>query len=195
VPRWRPDAQTRLEAAALELFAENGYDHTTVSDIAQRAGLTKRSFFRYFPDKREVLFAGTETLSGLLRQSVESSPTDDQPWTVMTSALINSGELLTAERALSQLRRAVIADNPELREREVLKTAQLEDLLVGFLGERGVDASDARYLARLALVVLQQAFNYWLDEAPGLPFADFVTRAVDDLRNALSRGGVTPARL
>jgi AcrR family transcriptional regulator len=189
MPRWKPDAQLRLETAALELFAENGYDGTTVSDIAERAGLMKRSFFRYFPDKREVLFAGSQALSGVLRDSVESSSRDENPWETLLSALVRTGELLTANRHLSRMRRQVIAANPELREREVLKAAQIEDLLTELSEERDVDPRTARHLARLALVVYQEAFDYWLDaESDDPPFCDCVTRAVEDLRDALLKG-------
>lgn len=181
MPRWKPGAQLRLETAALELFAEQGYEGTTVADIAERADLKKRSFFRYFPDKREVLFAGSRALSDRLRRSVETAPRDAQPMTTVVAALVDTGEILTADQDLSRIRRTVITTNQELREREVLKAAQLEDLLTELLEDRAVDAAQARLLARLALVIYQQAFDYWLDGDPDRHFADCVRNAVADV--------------
>ncbi|MCQ8189579.1 TetR family transcriptional regulator [Streptomyces rugosispiralis] len=191
MPRWEPDAQLRLETAALELFAERGYDGTTVADIAERAGLMKRSFFRYFPDKREALFGGgTERLVAHLRQEVEEAPADTPPWRVLIAALTSSGRFFPADRAVAHRRQSVIAANPELREREVLKMATLHDLLTSLLVKRGIPERQAVYLVRLAQTVYEQAFARWIDPGTDRTFEGCMVDAAAELDRALARGMV-----
>lgn len=186
MPRWEPDARQRLETAALELFAERGYDGTTVADIAERAGLMKRSFFRYFRDKREVLFGGTDGLVARLRAGVGDAPAGDPPWQVLLGALAASASLFPADRSLAHRRQSVIAANPELREREVLKVAVLEDVLRDLLAERGVPPRQAAYLVRLALTVYEQAFTQWMEPGARATFERCVADADAELQRALS---------
>src|ERR1700754_2329756 len=91
VSRWAPDARERLETAALELFAENGYDETTVAQIADRAGLNRATFFRHFADKREVLFGGEDLLAGLFADGVRSAPAEATPPECLRAALASAG--------------------------------------------------------------------------------------------------------
>ncbi len=189
MPRWEPDAQLRLTAAALDLFADKGFTSTTVADIAERAGLTKRSFFRYFSDKREALFAGTGPLSAQLRNDVRDAGAGS-PWQVLLDALARSGRLFPSDRDLARRRRAVIAANAELREREVLKVAQLDGLLTSLLVERGVLEQHATYLARLALTVYGQAFDHWLEPGAEHTFRECMAGAAAELERALLCGGV-----
>jgi len=191
MPRWEPDAQSRIEAAALDLFAENGYDRTTIADIAQRAGLMKRSFFRYFPDKRDVLFAGTEALATHFRERVEEAPPTSRPWHALMHALATSERLFPRDRSRPRIRRTVIAHSSELREREVLKILQLERALVELLGERGLRTPHARYVVGLAMLVYEQAFDRWLDAEPQMSFWECMSEAGADLTQALGLGGVT----
>src|SRR3979490_381159 len=83
--RWKPDAQGRLMSAAIELFDEQGYEATTVAEIAERAGLTERTFFRYFSDKREVLFSGSHELQRLWLEGVAAAPADATPLAVVAA--------------------------------------------------------------------------------------------------------------
>ena len=186
MPRWKPDAQQRLQRAALELFIENGYDGTTVAEIAERAGLMRRSFFRYFPDKREVVFAGAQPFTERLRSTIEAQPLAAQAWDVLMHAMSRSEPLLTADRQLSRTRRTVIAESTELRERNVLKTAQLADVLDQLLQDRGTPPHQARVLARLALLVYEQAFDNWLDAEPEQSLPACFIAARHALRDALN---------
>ena len=188
MPRWEPDAQLRLETAALSLFAERGYDGTTVADIAERAGLMQRSFFRYFPDKREALFGGTDRLLAHLRQRVEGVPADAAPWQVLLDALTSSALLFPEDRNLARARQNVIAANPELREREVLKLATLHDLLTALLAKRGVPERQATYLVRLSLTVYEQAFDQWTEPGTGTAFETCMADAAAELEHALALG-------
>ncbi len=188
MPRWEPDAQLRLETAALDLFAEHGYDGTTVADIAQRAGLMQRSFFRYFPDKREALFGGTDRLLAHLQQQVQHAPADVAPWRVLLDALTSSALLFPQDRGLARTRQNVIAANPELREREVLKVLTLHDQLTALLAKRGVPQRQAAYLVRLSLTVYEQAFDQWTDPDTDITFEICMADAAAELQRALALG-------
>src|SRR5438105_15155446 len=129
--RWEPDARGRLERAAMELFLERGYVHTTVAEIAARAGLTERTFFRYFADKREVLFWGAGALRELLVSAVASAPDSASPIDAVAAALEAAGALLQERREFARQRQSVIAANTELQERELIKLASLSAALAG----------------------------------------------------------------
>src|SRR6266581_9385232 len=116
--RWEPNPRGRLEQAALELYIERGFEQTTVAEIAKRAGLTERTFFRHFADKREVLFAGTGTLQELLVSAVAGAPDSAAPMDAVAAALQAAGAVLQERRGYSRLRQAVIAANAGLQERE-----------------------------------------------------------------------------
>ena len=141
--RWEPNASERLARAALELFAERGYENTTVIDIAQRAGLTKSTFFRHFQDKREVLF-GDGTMTGLLAEAIAAAPAGAAPLEAVAHALeaLGSEVFTPARREFVVRRQAVIAANPELREREALKGLGLIAAMVGALTRRGIPEPD-----------------------------------------------------
>src|SRR5690348_11410202 len=123
--RWAPDAKGRLAVAAMELFGERGFEATTVADIAARAGLTKRTFFRYFGDKREVLFAGSEALREKFVEAVAAAPADDSPLDAIAAGLDAMADLLAELGGRPRERQAIIAANPDLQERELIK-------LIGF---------------------------------------------------------------
>src|SRR5580693_3174881 len=123
--RWEPNARGRLEQAALALYGERGFEQTTVAEIAQRAGLTERTFFRHFADKREVLFSGAGALQELLVSTVASAPRSAAPIDAVAAALGAAGAVLEGRRAFARQRQAVIAANAELRERELIKLATL----------------------------------------------------------------------
>ena len=136
--RWEPNARGRLEQAALELYVERGFEQTTVAEIAERAGLTERTFFRYFADKREVLFGGSAALQELLLSALASAPESAAPIDAVAAALESAGALLQERREYSRRRQAVIDANAALQERELIKLASLASALADALRKRGV---------------------------------------------------------
>lgn len=163
--RWEPGTKERLQAAALELFDTRGFDVTTTADIAGAVGLTERTFFRHFADKREVLFSGQEYFqAGFLRGIVEA-PADLGPLDAITCALDAAGDFFPDERRPhSRLRQRVIDENPALQERELLKMAGLSTLLARALRERGVTEPAATLAAETGKTVFGVAFSLWIAE-------------------------------
>lgn len=135
--RWEPNARGRLAEAALELYSERGFEQTTVAEIAGRAGLTERTYFRHYADKREVLFGGTE-LQDLLVGAAAGAPESLTPIGVLAVGLDAVSEMFEGRRAYARKRQAVITANAELRERELIKLASLSAALAGTLRRRGV---------------------------------------------------------
>jgi len=176
--RWEPDARGRLWAAALELYLERGYEQTTVADIAERAGVTARTFFRHFADKREVLFAGGRVLEEHVIAALDSMPASATPLTAAVRALEAADEVIT-DREYARRRNAVIAANAELQERELIKLAALSAALAGGLRRRGVAEPTASLAAETAVAVFRVAFARWVEagETAGL---------VELLRDSLS---------
>src|SRR5262249_50547947 len=136
--RWEPDSRGRLERAALALYRERGFDQTTVAEIAARAGLTERTFFRHFTDKREVLFWGQAAMCEALVSSLTDAPASVPPLEAIARALEGIGAFLEERRELARQRQAVIAANPELQERDLLKLAALAAAMAEALRRRGV---------------------------------------------------------
>ena len=160
--RWQPGVRDRLAAAAIELFAERGYEATTVADIAARAGVTERTFFRQFADKREVLFGDPAEFNGLFVRAIAAAPEGASPLEAAESALDAAGPFFADRRDWALRRSAVIAANPALLEREAVKRAQLTDAIAGALRERGASDAAAALTAELAVVAFYQAFARWL---------------------------------
>jgi AcrR family transcriptional regulator len=185
--RWQPNARERLVAAALDLFAERGYDNTTVIDIAERAGLTKSTFFRHFPDKREVLFGG-EAMAELLADSIAAAPGTATPLEAVAHVLDAVGrETFTPSRRDFTARRwAVIAANPELREREALKGLGLTASMTEALRRRGVPDLTARVAAELGGLALAIAYERWSDTTDGDDFGAIARQALTDVQSASS---------
>src|ERR1700733_1612101 len=135
--RWQPDSRGRLQEAALDLYSERGFDQTTAAQIADRAGLTERTFFRHFADKREVLFGGSALLEERILAGVAGAPPADGPLAAVSRGLDAAAAMLGEfRRDLSRQRQTVIAANPELRERELTKLADYAAAVAGGLGER-----------------------------------------------------------
>jgi AcrR family transcriptional regulator len=160
--RWEGDAAGRFREAALELYAERGYEQTTVAEIADRAGLTARTFFRHFTDKREVLFAGSEVLQESMVTALRDAPSSATPMGAVGAALDASTIFLGRDHAHSRQRHAIISANAELMERELIKMATLAAALGAGLRERGVREPDASLAAQAGIVVLQVAFERWV---------------------------------
>ncbi|MFJ5885641.1 helix-turn-helix domain-containing protein [Kitasatospora cineracea] len=176
--RWDPNARERLERAALDLFVRQGYDRTTVAEIAERAGLAKSTFFRHFADKREVL-SGGDTLARLLADAVSAAPPAASPLAAAGAALAAVGErAFTAERYETvRERQQVVAANPELTERELLKREALAAALTAALRERGAPEPAAVLAAELALLALRTALAAWTAR----PGQDFTALALAEL--------------
>ncbi|MFD6155329.1 TetR/AcrR family transcriptional regulator [Nocardia sp. NPDC060256] len=183
--RWQPNASQRLVVAALELFEEQGYENTTVIEIAERAGLTKSTFFRHFPDKREVLFGGG-TMTGLLVDGIAAAPAEAGPLDAVAHALTVIGrEAFTSDRReFGARRRAVLAAHPELREREALKGLGLTAAMVEALERRGVPTLTARVAAALGALAWKLAYERWTDPANNDNFGDLARRTLTEVRAA-----------
>jgi AcrR family transcriptional regulator len=186
--RWEPNAGGRLREAALELFAERGYEQTTVPEIAERAGLTARTFFRYFADKREVLFSRGDELEVALRQAVAATPNGAPPMSVVAAVLDAVAQLIGRDRAYSRQRQAVIDATPELQERELIKLARLASVLRDALRERGVPDPEAGLAAETGLAILRVAFDRWINQPDERPLADVMREAVDRLETLFAPG-------
>ncbi|MDH2413556.1 TetR family transcriptional regulator [Nocardioides sp. CER19] len=180
--RWEPDAAGRLRQAALDLFVERGYEQTTVADIAGRAGVTERTFFRYFTDKREVLFAGANQLQDRIVAAITEAPEEQAPYDVVVDAMAAGGDVLEERREFARQRAAAIASHASLQERELLKLAALSAAAAQALRERGVAEAAAGLLAETGVALFRVAFERWV-AAPGTPdLAACVREAAGELR-------------
>jgi AcrR family transcriptional regulator len=159
--RWEPNARGRLGLAALELYSERGYDQTTVAEIAKRAGLTERTFFRYFADKREVLFHGSVMLQERLVQGIEDAAPTLSPIDAVGAALEAAARPMEEVRDFALRRQAIVAANPELQERELIKLAALAAALADALRRRGVPDPAASLAAEAGIAVFKVAFLRW----------------------------------
>jgi AcrR family transcriptional regulator len=190
--RWEPNTRERLVRAALELFTEQGYDATTVSEIAERAGgLTKMTFFRHFPDKREVLFAaGQEVHSRLIADTVAAAPDPVTPLQAVAAALdAVTGTFTDDRRELAARLRAVIAANSELQERAAFKRSGLTEAMAQALEKRGVPDLTASVAAELGIGAFYRAFVEWADPASQQTLTDLTRRTLDELRAAAATLG------
>jgi AcrR family transcriptional regulator len=180
--RWEPDARGRLERAAMELFIERGFDEATVTEIARRSGLTQRTFFRHFADKREVLFAGAGALQEFMVSAVASAPDSAAPIDAVAAALEAAAGLLQERREYSRQRMAVIAANPELQERELIKLARLASAIAGALRERGVPDPAASLAAEAGTTVFRIAVDRWHGEPAQRDLLDVTRDSLDELK-------------
>ena len=180
--RWQPDAHGRLQEAALALYGERGFENTTVADIAERAGLTKRTFFRYFTDKREVLFGGAAALQELFVREVAGAPASASPLDAVTAALEAAGSMFEERREYAARRQQIIAANPELQERELIKLASLAAAVAEALRARGVGDPAAMLAAETGITVFRVAFERWVDAANTQDLRRLILGSLDDLR-------------
>ena len=180
--RWQPNARGRLEQAALELYTERGFDQTTVAEIAERAGLTERTFFRYFTDKREVLFWGQSALTELVTTQIADADVSASPIDAVGTALTATGAMFKDRREHARRRQAVIDANPGLQERELIKLASLAAAMAEELGRRGIGASAAKLTAETGVAVFKVAFDRWINATRNTDLAQVVGEALDELR-------------
>ena len=191
--RWEPNASGRLERAALELYIERGFEQTTVAAIAERAGLTERTFFRHFVDKREVLFYGAASLQEFLVSTVASAPDSAAPIDVVGAAIEAAGALLQERREYARQRYSVIAANAELQERELIKLASLALAIAEALRQRAVQDPAAGLAAEAGIAVFRIAFERWINTASQLDLPHFIRESLDELK-AVTAGKLTAER-
>jgi AcrR family transcriptional regulator len=180
--RWAPGARGRLQAAAFELFTEKGYDETTVGDIATRAGVTERTFYRYFADRREVFFDGSQSLQEYLVHTVEAVPGDVAPLDAVVEALGQAASEIFATRlARARQRQRLIDANPELHERELAKMSRLAAALTAALRSRGVEQPSASVAAETGIALFRVAFAQWVDVHNTTSLEQLITNAAREL--------------
>jgi AcrR family transcriptional regulator len=180
--RWEPDARGRLVKAAFELYGERGFDQTTVAEIAARAGLTERTFFRHFTDKREVLFAGAGALQDLLVDTVAKAPDGLAPIEAAAAGIEAAGAFIEEGGELPRQRQAIIAASAELQERELIKLASLASALAGALRGRGVAEPAASLAAEAGIAVFRIAFERWIEETEQRDLPGLMRESLDELR-------------
>ena len=180
--RWEPNALERLQKAAYELYTERGYDQTTVAEIAARAGLTERTFFRHFADKREVLFGGSDALRELLEAAVTAAPPSTTPIDAVANALIAASSLFHNRGRQVQQRHAVINANSELQERELIKLASLASAMADALRARGVGDTAATLTADAGIAVFRIAFERWVAGKTKADLATLIQESLDELK-------------
>ena len=183
--RWEPDARGRLAQAALALFAEQGLEQTTVAQIAGRAGLTERTFFRHFADKREVLFHGSESTVGLLAGALAAAPAGAAPIEAVSAALEVMAGLFQQDPERVRTRDAVISAHPELRERELIKLAQMAAAVAGALRDRGTTEPAASLAAETGIAVFKVAYARWIADPGGPELPVLVRESLAELRKEL----------
>jgi AcrR family transcriptional regulator len=180
--RWAPGARGRLQAAAFELFAEKGYEETTVADIAARAGVTERTFYRHFADRREVFFDGSQEFQDFLVRAVEAAAPETAPLDAITGALYRAAREVFADRSATAKRRQRLIDaHPELHEREVAKMSRLASALAVALRSRGVEEATASVAAETGMALFRVAFADWVDEHNTAGLDDLISAAVHQL--------------
>ena len=187
--RWEPDSRGRLQEAALALYSEQGFDQTTAAQIAARAGLTERTFFRHFADKREVLFGGSALLQERIVAGVAGTPAADGPLDAVSRGLDAAASMLGQfRRDLSSQRQAVIAANPELRERELSKLADYAAAVAAVLRQRSVNEPQATLAAETGMTVLRVAVERWASGDEGQDLAAIMRDSVAELRAMATSG-------
>jgi len=180
--RWEPDARGRLERAALALYGERGFEQTTVAEIARRAGVTERTFFRHYADKREVLFSGAGALQELLVTTVSGAPASAAPMDAVALGLEAAGAVLQERRELARQRQSIIVANAELRERELIKLASLASAIADTLRRRGVAEPAASLTAEAGIAVFRIAFERWVSDADGQDLSRLIRDSLRELK-------------
>jgi AcrR family transcriptional regulator len=183
--RWKPGARERLVSAAVDLFTEQGYDTTTVVQIAQRAGVTRSTFFRHFPDKREVLAAGKDALCQLLTAGIAAAPSSATPLEAIGAGLEAAAQAFTPERRdLGPKMQDAIAASTELQERETLKRVGLATAMADALKERGISDPTASLAAEVGVLALKIAHARWVDPTNQQELAVLARQSLQELQTA-----------
>lgn len=185
MPRDSTKVRRRLQDAALKLFEERGYEHTVAADIAAEAGVTQRTFFRHFPDKREVLFGGEDVFINLLTQAISGAAPGLGPWETLRRAFRSTEPVFVANRAFSMPRQVIIARYPALQERAQTKVRDVVSALSLALGKRGVPDPSAHLAAQIGMAAMGQAISAWFAGDAG-DFGNHVDQAFQDVRDLAS---------
>ena len=185
--RWQANPKQRLEQAALDLFIEQGFAETTVPEITARAGLTKRTFFRHFTDKREVLFTHEEQLTPIVASLMAGAPASFSPLRLIKLAL----ETVAVTRFEVQFeylhrRRVIVQSDEGLRERETRRQSILSEAISRGFVDRGVDELSAILAAQIAVSVLNVSVDRWLDEEGKRPLSDVIRGSLVTLQSVLA---------
>ena len=184
--RWEPNARARLEKAALDLYNERGFEQTTVAEIAKRAGLVERTFFRHFKDKREVLFGGSAMLRDYLVNNVVDAPAACAPIDALAFAFEAVSGFFQDRREFVQQRQHVIDANIELQERELIKLSSLASALAVALRQRGVSDPAMSLAAEAGVAVFKIAFNRWIGDAVQVDLSMIIRESFDDLKSVVA---------
>jgi AcrR family transcriptional regulator len=179
--RWKPDSRGRLLQAALELYADRGFESTTVAEIAKRAGLTERTYFRHFPDKREVLFGSAAELHEALVSAIADAPDALAPIDAVAAGL-EAVPAVLPDRETARRRQEIIAANPELHERELIKFASLSAAVADALRERGVKDPAASLTAETGMAIFRVAFDRWVEASNRRDLAELIRESIDQLK-------------
>lgn len=167
----------------MTLFNEQGYDETTVAEIAEAAGLTKRSFFRYFSDKREVLFNGSHNLQECWIGGIEAAPPDAGPMAAVSAGLDEVAELFADRHPFARMRSRIIAANPELQERELIKLQSLAGAIKTALVDRGLAVNAAILASQAGVTVFHIAFARWVEQDDPAAFKQLMDESLEELRS------------
>ncbi|RKG68474.1 TetR family transcriptional regulator [Corallococcus exercitus] len=190
--RWEPNARDRLAQAAMTLFQEHGYDRTTVEDIAARAGLTERTFFRYFTDKKEVLFGGSDALHERIVTTIAEAPQGTAPLDAVAAALEAMTPFFKDRRDHVRARQTLLAAHAELRERELIKLASMASAAADTLRKRGVTEPTASLAAEAGIAVFKVAFERWLEDPKAQDLSRHIQLGLDELRAVTASTGTVP---
>lgn len=185
--RWQPDARGRLEKAAMTLYLERGFEQTTVAEIAELAGLTERTFFRHFSDKREVLFSGSSVLQERMVDAVRDAPPSVAPFDAIGLAVAAAGDMIGGAVERARLRQRVIDANDDLKERELIKMATLSGALAGALHERGVDEPSASLAAEAGIAIFRVAFERWVRGPGDVSLDELIDQSITALKSITQR--------
>ena len=184
--RWEPDARGRLAKAAMELYSEHGFEQTTVAEIAARAGLTERTFFRHFADKREVLFYGIDRLRDLLTRAVADAPASATAMDAVGAAFEAAGAMFQENPERVRLRDAIVSANTELRERELIKLAAMAATVAGALRDRGIPEPAASLAAETGVAVFKVAFARWVRDPGQQDLPSIFRESMAELRGVIA---------
>ncbi|MEN0102035.1 MAG: helix-turn-helix domain-containing protein [Curtobacterium sp.] len=185
--RWQPGTRERLQATALRLFQEQGYDRTTVAEIAAATDVTERTFFRHFADKREVIFAGQDDFLAMFIDPIADAPADAPPFALIARSLDSAGHFFPEERRpFSRIRQTIIDSEPSLGERELAKLATLKVRLGEVLRDRGIGEPAATLAAETGVTVFHLSFQQWIAEEEVRPFADIARERLDALTSMVT---------
>jgi AcrR family transcriptional regulator len=200
MPRNGADVRKRLQLAALELFSERGYEETTAAEIAAKAGVTERTFFRHFPDKREVLFDGDTAFIEALTSAVRHAPPALGPWDTLFLAFNAVKQIFVENRPFTEPRQRVIASNPALQERAVAKTRSVIAAVASALCERGLTVPQANLAAQMGMATLSHGVSAWFNDG-SIDLGEHIVRAFQEARDlsssniAIAKGGRRTQRL